>query len=531
MDLLILNKLTYPILTVLIFMPVTGAISLLFIRNETVQRVWTFMVTLMTFAASIPLFSQFDSETARFQFAEYHPWIKTFNINYVLGVDGISMTLIMLTTFIMPLCVLCSWKYISARVREFMICLLFIEAACIGVFSSLDFVLFYIFWEAMLVPMFLLIAIWGGPRKAYASVKFFIYTLAGSVLLLVAIIALYLKTGTFFIPDLMRLRHLYGFDFQIWIFLAFFVAFAVKVPMFPFHTWLPAAHVEAPTAGSVVLASILLKMGAYGFLRFSLAITTDATIYLAPVMIVISLAGIIYGGYIALVQSDMKKLIAYSSVGHMGFATLGIFILSPNGITGAIMAMLAHGISTGALFLCIGIVYERTHSRLIKDNQGIAGLMPIYIFFFGVFCLASFAFPGTCGFVAEILIFFGVFAENKITGAVAILGALLAATYILRLLQKICWGGIVIHHGNHNHDENDLKRKNLFTDLNPREIVYLLPLIIMVFWMGVSPGFILNAVNTTVQNLVAQINSAQITVTVFDRGPFLAEIFRNLFWS
>ncbi|HID03754.1 MAG TPA: NADH-quinone oxidoreductase subunit M, partial [Desulfobacterales bacterium] len=338
------------ILSLLIFLPLAGAILLLFVRNESFARYWALCITTLTAILSIPLINAFDRTTSKFQFVEQVDWIKSLNIQYVIGVDGISILLVMLTTLIMPLCVLASWSYIKTRVQAFMVCLLIMECAMLGVFMALDFVLFYILWEAMLIPMYMLIAIWGGPRKIYASVKFFLYTLAGSVMLLVAIIWLYIHNGySFFIPDMMWQN--YSSTAQIFLFLAFFLAFAIKVPMFPFHTWLPAAHVEAPTAGSVILASVLLKMGTYGFLRFAIPMTPEATMTLAPAILWLSIAGIIYGGFTALAQSDMKKLIAYSSVGHMGFVTLGIFVLNTAGVEGAILQMINHGITTGALFL------------------------------------------------------------------------------------------------------------------------------------------------------------------------------------
>jgi len=335
MDFLIMNEMGFPILSALIFMPLVGALILLCIPGDTAAKNWTLLVTVATALLSLSLYRNFDATTAQYQFGEHASWISALNINYTLGIDGISLLLVLLTTCIMPLCVLGSWRYIDKRVKEFMICLLLMETSMLGVFMALDFILFYLLWEAMLIPMYLLIAVWGGPRKVYASTKFFLYTLAGSVLLLVAIIGLYLDQGTFSIPTLMGQD--YSITFQVVVFLAFFLAFAIKVPMFPFHTWLPAAHVEAPTAGSVILASILLKMGTYGFLRFCLPITPEATLIFVPYILWLSVVGILYGGFTALAQQDMKKLIAYSSVGHMGFVTLGIFVLNQQGIEGALV--------------------------------------------------------------------------------------------------------------------------------------------------------------------------------------------------
>jgi len=362
----------------------------------------------------------------------------------------------------------------------------------VGVFAALDFVLFYVLWEAMLIPMYLLIAVWGGPRKEYASIKFFLYTLAGSVLLLAAIIALYLTQNTFSIPDLMGKN--YSMLFQTCVFLAFFLAFAIKVPMFPFHTWLPAAHVEAPTAGSVILASVLLKMGTYGFLRFCLPITPDATRMFLPYILVLSVMGILYGGFTALAQKDMKKLIAYSSVGHMGFVTLGIFVLNQRGIEGAILQMLNHGITTGALFLCVGMIYERTHSRELETAAGLGKYMPIYVTFLTVFSLSSLAFPGTNSFLGEFLILAGSFADHKILSAFAIPGAVLAAAYMLRMLQRMIWGGTK------NPDHKGIM------DLSAREVVILAPLLVFVFWIGFAPKPFMNVMQKSVEQLITQAN-------------------------
>jgi NADH-quinone oxidoreductase subunit M len=493
MDFLILNPLNFPILSTLIFLPLAGALVLFFLKNETAAKVWSLLVSLVTMVLSWPLYFYFDVSTYKYQFGEHVSWIPYFKINYTLGVDGISLLLVLLSTLLTPICILSSWKYIAKRVREFLFCLMLMETACIGVFSALDFVLFYIFWEAMLVPMYLLIAVWGGPEKVYASIKFFIYTMAGSVFLLVAMIALFLKTGTFSIPEMMSQP--YSFQFQFWIFLAFAIAFAIKVPMAPFHTWLPAAHVEAPTAGSVILASILLKMGTYGFLRFCLPITPEASIYFAPLILVISVVSISYGGYVALGQTDMKRLIAYSSVAHMGFVTLGTFIFNKNGLEGAILQMINHGITTGGLFLCVGIIYERTHSRLITVNSGLGKIMPLYVGLFGFFSLSSMAFPGTNSFVGELLVLIGTFTGHKVFGFLTIPGVVLAAAYMLRLLQKIAWG------------ERDQGENHHFSDLNAREFVYLVPLAVLVLWIGFAPGPFLEVMHATVDHLIQQVQA------------------------
>jgi NADH-quinone oxidoreductase subunit M len=371
------------------------------------------------------------------------------------------------------------------------------ETAMIGVFCALDFVLFFIFWEAMLIPMALLIGVWGGPRKIYAALKFFIYTMAGSVMLLVAIIALSLKVGSFSIPEMMN--HTYSPQFQYWIFLAFFISFAIKVPMFPFHTWLPAAHVEAPTAGSVLLASILLKMGTYGFLRFSLPITPDATRLFLPYIIALSVVAIIYGGLTALAQTDLKKLVAYSSVAHMGFATLGIFTLTAAGLEGAILVMINHGITTGALFIAVGIIYERLHTRELDQTAGMGKSMPVFAACLGIFALSSLAFPGTNSFIGEFLVLVGGFTYSKSLAFWVAPGVILAAAYMLRMLQKVAYGGT---------------RNPLFPnlkDLELREIATVAPLLLFVFWIGLHPQPFTNVVHASVQNLVQQYNQPAAT--------------------
>ncbi len=494
MDVLLLKE-GFPLLSFLIFFPLAGALVLLLYPKETFAKYWALIVTGVTAVFSIFLLTGFDVSSVKFQFAELHQWIPQFNINYVVGVDGISILLVILTTFIMPFCVLASWNYITQRIVPFMFCLLIMEASMVGVFVALDFALFYILWEFMLIPMYLLIAIWGGPRKVYASIKFFLYTLAGSVLLLVAIIALYLKSGSFFIPDMMWGD--YSSLFQILIFLAFFLAFAIKVPMFPFHTWLPAAHVEAPTAGSVILASVLLKMGTYGMLRFCLPITPEAAFLFAPYILWLSIAGILYGGFTALAQQDMKKLIAYSSVGHMGFVTLGIFVFNTNGVEGAILQMINHGITTGALFLCVGMIYERTHSRDLHLASGVGRFMPWYVTFLAFFALSSFGFPGTNSFIGEFLILAGTFEFNIPLALAAIPGAVLAAAYMLRMLQKIVWGGT------NNPDQSYLK------DLNVREIAILTPFLIFVFWIGLGAQPFIDVIHPSVAELLDNLHTWQ----------------------
>jgi len=483
---------SWPILSALIFFPLSACLILVFIKDETVIRFFSLSAGLIEILLALPLLG-FDLTFSGYQFIEQREWIPRWGLSYQLGIDGISLLMVLLTVLLLPLCVLCSWSYISKRVKEFHISLLLMVAACIGVFVALDLVLFYIFWEAMLVPMFLLIAVWGGPDRRYASLKFFLYTLAGSTLLLVAIIALYWSGQTFSIPVLSQKS--YSFNFQVWIFLAMALAFAIKVPMFPFHTWLPAAHVEAPTAGSVLLASVLLKMGAYGFLRLCLPLAPQASLYFSPMMIGISICSILYGGFVALGQKDMKKLIAYSSVAHMGFVTMGIFIFTLQGFEGALMVMLNHGITTGGLFMLVGAIYERSHSREISENMGLGKYLPAYLFFFGLFALSSLGFPGTNSFVGEALVLIGVFSENHWVGAVIIPGVMLGAAYMLRLLQKLAWGEPTKAQG--------------WRDLNRREWLYFIPLALLVFYIGLAPGLTLRAIDPTLKKLLTEFSARQ----------------------
>ncbi|MDD3180811.1 MAG: NADH-quinone oxidoreductase subunit M [Opitutaceae bacterium] len=483
-----------PMLSLLIFGPLAAAAVAVLLPNDRLQRWWALISTSAIAAFSLPLFWRFNPDTAAFQFTEHASWIPWLKADYALGIDGISLLLVLLTTLITPLCVLASWRYITTRVKEFMICFLIMEAAMVGVFSALDAILFFVFWESMLIPMTLLIGVWGGPRRIYASIKFFIYTMSGSVFLIVALIALRIQTGSFSIPGMMGQP--YTPDFQIWVFAAFFISFAIKVPMFPFHTWLPAAHVEAPTAGSVILASVLLKMGTYGFLRFCLPITPYATRLFAPYILGLSVIAILYGGLTALAQSDLKKLVAYSSVGHMGFATLGIFVLNAHGIEGATLVMINHGVTTGALFICVGIIYERLHTRDLSEAAGIGKYMPIFSGFLGVFCLSSLAFPGTNSFIGEFLVLAGSFGHSKVLTACAVPGVVIAAAYMLRMLQKVAWGGT------RNPDHAGL------TDIDFREIVTLTPLLVFVFWIGLHPQPFVRVMHPTVLHLIEQAGAA-----------------------
>jgi NADH-quinone oxidoreductase subunit M len=485
-------------LSVLIFGPLVGAAVVACMKREELLRWWTLAFTSALALFSLPLYFRFDPTTAEFQFRQTLSWIPQFKIQYAVGIDGISLLLVLLTTLVMPLCVMASWRYIQARVREFMICLLVMETAMIGVFCALDLVLFFCFWEAMLIPMALLIGIWGGSRKVYAALKFFIYTMSGSVFLLVAIIALYLKVESFSIPDM--LKQSFSRDFQFWIFLAFFISFAIKVPMFPFHTWLPAAHVEAPTAGSVLLASVLLKMGTYGFLRFSLPMAPYATQLFTPLILWLSVIAIIYGGFTALAQTDLKKLVAHSSVAHMGFATLGIFALNKAGLEGAVLVMINHGVTTGALFIMVGIIYERLHSRDLARAAGMGKIMPIFALFAGVFSLSSLAFPGTNSFIGEFLVMSGGFSAvlsgaapvSKILIICLVPGVILAAAYMLRMLQKVAYGGT------RNPDHSHLR------DLGFREVATLVPLLVFVLWIGLNPAPFTRVMHASVQHLLEQ---------------------------
>jgi len=496
MENFVLNDLGYPELTLLLVIPLIGILFLAFLRDPKKIRVVALVTSLVELVASLPLFFYFDPSTYKMQFVEGpYPWIGTFNIHYTVGVDGISLLMVLLTTLLMPICILCSWRAIDKKVKGFMSALLIMETGMIGVFVALDFVLFYVFWEGMLIPMYLIIGIWGGPNRLYAAMKFFLYTLAGSLLLLVAMISLYFAGGkTFDIVTLMTVHYPPGF--QLWIFLAFFMAFAIKVPMFPFHTWLPDAHVEAPTAGSVLLASVLLKMGAYGFLRFCLPVLPEATLAFTPVILSLSVIAIVYGAYMALAQNDLKKLIAYSSVSHMGFVTLGIFVMNTQGVEGALLQMINHGITTGGLFLLVGMVYDRTHSRMIADYGGIARPMPRYGAMLTIFAFSSLGLPGMNSFVGEFLVLLGTFMTHRGMAVIATLGVILAAVYILWMVQRVLFGPVT-KPGNAG-----------LADLELREMVVLVPLLVLVFWFGFYPNPLLNFLHATVSHLLEQVNAA-----------------------
>jgi NADH-quinone oxidoreductase subunit M len=482
---------SWPILSVVTFLPLAGALFIAFlhddeagVRNARWVALWT---TLITFAISLILIWRFDPSTADFQFLEKRPWLGG-TITYAMGVDGISLPFVILTTALMPISILASWTSIQTRVREYMIAFLVLETLMVGTFCALDLVLFYLFFEGGLIPMFLIIGVWGGPRRVYASFKFFLYTLLGSVLMLLAIMAMYWQAGTTDIPTL--LHHPFPLTLQTWAWFAFLASFAVKMPMWPVHTWLPDAHVEAPTAGSVILAAILLKMGGYGFLRFSLPMFPEASQHLAPLIYALSVVAIIYTSLVALVQEDVKKLIAYSSVAHMGFVTMGIFAVTAQGVAGGIFQMISHGIVSAALFLCVGVIYDRMHTREIAAYGGLVNRMPLYAFVFMVFTLANVGLPGTSGFVGEFLTLIGTFRVNNWVATLATFGTILSAAYALWLYRKVIFG--------------KLEKSSLFhiKDIGWREIAILAPLVALTILFGVYPKPVLDISSVSVTALI-----------------------------
>jgi NADH-quinone oxidoreductase subunit M len=503
------NILGVPILTFLIFFPTVGAIALLFLPSARPALIrWVaFLVSAVTFLASIPLWTAFDAARRGMQFEERAEWVPGLGISYHLGVDGISMLLILMTTFLTAISILSSFSAITDRVKTYMATLLVLETGMIGVFAALDLVLFYVFWEAVLIPMYLIIGVWGGPRRVYAAVKFILYTVAGSLLMLVAILYLYFSYHAAFGDYTFDLLRLYdtplGAQAQLWLFAAFALAFAIKVPMFPFHTWLPDAHVEAPTAGSVILAGVLLKMGTYGFVRFAMPLFPDATHSFAPVIIALSLIGIIYGALVAMVQKDVKKLVAYSSVSHLGFVMLGVFALNTQGLQGGVLQMINHGLSTGALFLAVGILYERRHTREISEFGGIAEILPWFAAAFLVICLSSLGLPGLNGFVGEFLILLGAFRMNATVAAVAALGVILAAVYLLWMYQRVLFGPVT------NEKNRGMK------DLSPREFWTLAPVIALIVWIGVYPNPFLRKLDVSVAELMERVNAKMIATETY----------------
>jgi len=469
---------TFPLLSAIIFLPIAGALFVMLVprKNSIFIKVFTLVLTILEFVFSLPLFFNFDETTTGMQFTEHLDWFPEFGISYIVGIDGISMLLVMLTTFLTLLCVLCSWKAIEEKIKEYYVSFLLLETAMIGALCALDLVLFYIFWELMLIPMYFLIGVWGGPRRIYAAIKFFLFTMVGSVLMLLAIMALYFHYGsetgiyTFNVLELYKASIPAGK--QYWLFAAFALSFAIKVPMFPFHTWLPDAHTEAPTAGSVILAGVLLKMGTYGFIRFAIPLFPEAAFAAVPLISWLAIIGIIYGAIMCIMQTDLKRLIAYSSVSHLGYVMLGIFAFNMQGLEGGIYQMLNHGISTGGLFLIVGMIYERRHTRMIADFGGLSKVMPRLAVFFMIITLSSIALPGTNGFVGEFLILLGVFRSNILYGVLAATGVILGAVYMLWMFQRVMFGQIT-------KEEN----KKL-QDVTKRETVILCAIVFFVFFMG-----------------------------------------------
>ena len=500
-----------PLLSLLIWAPILGGIFVLLVGKQQgeVAKLFSLVVSSLVFLLSVLLYFRFDTTTVLMQFVEYSGWIDTFNINYHLGVDGISVPLVLLTTFTTVLVVIACWVVIETRLSQYLAAFLILEGLMIGVFVSLDAILFYFFWEAMLIPMFLIIGVWGGPGRIYATIKFFLYTFLGSVFMLVALLYLYSKIGSFYIFDLYRLP--LSVAEQKWIFIAFLLAFAVKIPMWPVHTWLPDAHVEAPTGGSVILAAILLKMGGYGFIRFSLPITPDAGAAMAGFMILLSLIAIVYIGFVALAQQDMKKLIAYSSVSHMGFVTLGFFIMfsimeqagsgadAVMGLAGAMMQMISHGLISAALFLCVGVMYDRVHSRQIADYGGVANTMPVFASFMMLFAMANAGLPGTSGFVGEFLVILSSFRANAWIAVIAATVLVLGAAYTLWMYKRVIFGDVA------NEKVAGLQ------DVSLREVSFLLLLAVAVLLLGLWPAPLFELMNPTLNHLVEHISQSKLT--------------------
>jgi NADH-quinone oxidoreductase subunit M len=492
-------------LTLVTFLPLVGVLIILFLREEqkTIIRWLALGISLVTFIVSLVILAQFQANNPDLQLVIRRVWIQVagWDIAYHLGVDGLSILLVLLTTFLTPISILSTWTAVEERVKEFMIFFLLLEVGMVGVFLALDLFLFYIFWEFTLVPMYFLIGIWGGPRRMYAAIKFFLYTMAGSILMLLAILWLGIQGGTFSLPELVAQGNIPA-GIQIWLFLAFAAAFAIKVPMWPLHSWLPDAHVEAPTAGSVILAGVLLKMGTYGFLRFNLALFPQAAVQLAPLMAVLAVIGILYGAAVSFPQKDVKKLVAYSSVSHLGFVMLGLFALNPQGIQGGILQMVNHGISTGALFLIVGMIYERRHTRDMDAFGGLWKIMPLYGALTLIVALSSMGLPGLNGFVGEFTILLGAWEAGRAGGSLgsyfyagfAAIGVILAAIYMLTMFQKLFLGPL------------DKEENRQLKDLNWREIVTLVPMIILIFWIGLYPRPFFSLMAPAVDKLVANLS-------------------------
>lgn len=505
---------SWPLLSILTFLPAAGAVLLGLLPRDrlSTMRVAALLITLANFVLSLPLYFGFDSTTAAFQFDEKYEWISVIGASYHLGIDGLSLLMVLLTTFLMPLVLLSSWNEIRRNLKGYLISMLLLETGMIGVFVALDLLLFYVFWEAMLIPMYFIIGIWGGPQRIYAAVKFFIYTMLGSLLMLVAILVIYFYHGgsTF---DLLEIGNLiFPLQYQLWLFAAFGLSFAIKVPMFPFHTWLPDAHVEAPTAGSVILAGVLLKMGTYGFLRFCLPLFPNAALELAPLISILAIIGIIYGAWVAMVQPDIKKLVAYSSVSHLGFVMLGIFTFTHQGLQGGLIQMVNHGLSTGALFLLVGMIYERRHTRLISDFGGLARQVPVFTTFFMIITLSSIGLPGLNGFVGEFLILLGTFLTNRVYAALAATGVIFAAVYMLWMFERVMFGKIT-------HEENARLQ-----DLTRREVTVLVPVVIFVVMIGLWANPFLKKMETSVDYLLRSVQQRAALVEQAPRQVMEAEL-------
>ncbi|MDJ0683386.1 MAG: NADH-quinone oxidoreductase subunit M [Alphaproteobacteria bacterium] len=501
-------------LSITIFLPLIGAaLILLLVRGDDEDahrnaRYAALATSLFTLIASLIVLANFDGTEAGFQLVETVAWLPDLSISYTVGVDGVSIWFILLSTLLTPLCILASWEAIKKRVREYMVAFLVLETMMVGMFCALDIVLFYVFFEGVLIPMFLIIGVWGGGRRVYAAFKFFLYTLLGSVLMLVAVLVMYWQAGTTDIALLMQ--HDFPFELEFWLWLAFFASFAVKVPMWPVHTWLPDAHVEAPTAGSVILAGVLLKMGGYGFLRFSLPMFPEASDFFAPMVFWLSVIAVIYTSLVALVQEDMKKLIAYSSVAHMGFVTAAIFSINEQAIAGSIIQMLSHGLVSGALFLCVGVVYDRLHTRDIERYGGLVERMPKYALVFMVMTLASVGLPGTSGFVGEFLILVGAFQASTWLAVGLASGMVLGAAYMLFLYRRVVFGKLV--------------KEDLMTmkDMNAREIAVFAPLVVLVLWMGIYPSSFMEPIEPSIQKLIGDYQAALAAAESRDAGNALA---------
>jgi NADH-quinone oxidoreductase subunit M len=498
------NAAGFPLLSLLTFLPLVGCVVIMAVRGDEATVAsnarWTALWTsLIVFGLSLILWVEFDRSDAGFQFVESIPWLPEFGVGYRMGVDGISVLFVLLAAALTPICILSAWQAIHTRVREFMLAFLILETMMIGMFCALDFVIFYIFFEGVLIPMYLIIGVWGGPRRVYAAFKFFLYTLTGSVLMLLALLAMWYFAGT---TDMQVLLHTnFPAAMQTWLFLAFLASFAVKVPMWPVHTWLPDAHVEAPTAGSVILAGVMLKMGAYGFIRFSIPMLPQASAAFAPLMFTLGVVAVIYTSLVALAQTDMKKLVAYSSVAHMGVVMIGFFTFNEQGISGALFQMLSHGIVSGALFLCIGVVYDRMHTRDIVRYGGLAHRMPAYSAIFMVFTMASIGLPGTSGFVGEFLVLVGAFRVNFWLALLGSFGMILGAAYMLYLYRRVIFGALT---------KEDLKS---ILDLSPREIGMFVPLVVLTLWMGIYPTSFSNFWESSVGALVQHHQQAMLTTT------------------